>query len=158
MKTLPPSAPWRHRYERGRHPRDSGRDAHHHRPASPRAALPHPLLRGPAARSATGSSPKAGPARVAVMLALAHKLQQAIDRGDLRDQADAARRLGFNRARITQLFDLTLLAPDIQEQILIRELVDGVEPITERAVRRVVRASEWGEQRGAWQSIQTPTS
>jgi ParB-like chromosome segregation protein Spo0J len=87
------------------------------------------------------------------MLALAHKLQQAIDRGDLRDQADAARRLGFNRARITQLFDLTLLAPDIQEQLLAFESVDGVEPITERAVRRVVRASGWGEQRGAWAAI-----
>lgn len=96
------------------------------------------------------AAPVRKPARVAVMLALAHKLQQAIDRGALRDQADAARRLGFNRARITQLFDLTLLAPDIQEQLLALESVDGVEPTTERAVRRVVRASSWEEQRGAW--------
>jgi hypothetical protein len=96
-------------------------------------------------------TPVCRPARVAFMLALAHKLQQAIDRGDLRDQADAARRLGFNRARITQLFDLTLLAPDIQEQILALESVDGVEPITERVVRRVVRAQGWQEQRGAWE-------
>jgi hypothetical protein len=87
------------------------------------------------------------------MLALAHKLQQAIDRGDLRDQADAARRLGFNRARITQLFDLTLLAPGIQEQILFLESVDGVEPITERAVRRVVRAATWEKQRGNFKAL-----
>ncbi len=91
-------------------------------------------------------APVRKPARVAVILALAHKLQQAIDRGDLRDQADAARRLGFNRARITQLFDLTLLAPDIQEQILFLESVDGVEPITERAVRTLTRALTWADQ------------
>lgn len=101
---------------------------------------------------ATPSAPVRKSARVAIMLALAHKLQQAIDRGDLRDQADAARRLSFNRARITQLFDMTLLAPDIQEQILALEAVDGVEPITERAARRVVRTSGWEEQRMAWRA------
>jgi hypothetical protein len=99
-------------------------------------------------------APVRKPARVAVMLALAHKLQQAIDRGELRDQADAARRLGFNRARITQLFDLTLLAPGIQEQILFLEAVEGVEPITERALRRVARARGWAEQRQAFSSPQ----
>ena len=101
-------------------------------------------------------SPVRRPARVAVMLALAHKLQQAIDRGDLRDQADAARRLGFNRARITQLFDLTLLAPGIQEQILFLDALDGVEPITERAVRRIARARTWAEQRAAWGTNNMP--
>ena len=58
------------------------------------------------------------PARVAVMLALAHKIQDAIDRGTVRDRAEVARRLGFTRARITHLLDLTLLAPDLQERIL----------------------------------------
>lgn len=41
------------------------------------------------------------PARVALMVALAHKIQQAIDRGDVRDRAEVARRLSFTRARIT---------------------------------------------------------
>ena len=50
------------------------------------------------------------PARAAVMLALAHKIQDAIDGGILRDRAEAARRLGLTRARVTQLLDLTLLA------------------------------------------------
>ena len=35
------------------------------------------------------------PARVAVMLALAHQIQRAIDRGELPDQAAVARRLGL---------------------------------------------------------------
>ncbi|NCO56853.1 MAG: hypothetical protein GW783_10805 [Deltaproteobacteria bacterium] len=41
------------------------------------------------------------PARVAVMLALAHKIQDAIDRGTVRDRAELARRLGLTRARVT---------------------------------------------------------
>jgi len=41
------------------------------------------------------------PARVAVMLALAHQMQRAIDRGELPDQAAVARRLGLTRARLT---------------------------------------------------------
>ena len=51
------------------------------------------------------------PARVARMLALAHRLQAMIDAGDAPDRATLARRLGFSRARITQLLDLLLLAP-----------------------------------------------
>jgi len=69
------------------------------------------------------------------MLALAHKIQAAIDRGVVRDRADVANRLGLSRARVTQLMDLTLLAPDVQEQILFAEPVDGLEPMAERAVR-----------------------
>jgi hypothetical protein len=88
------------------------------------------------------------PARVAVMLALAHKIQQAIDRGAVRDRAEVARRLGLTRARITQLVDLSLLAPDLQEQFLFAESIDGVEPMSEQKVRAV--AGSWVEQRRKW--------
>jgi hypothetical protein len=87
------------------------------------------------------------PARVAIVLALAHKIQEAIDRGHVRDRAEIARRLGFTRARITHILDLTLLAPDLQEQVLLFEAVDGVEPLSERALRAVARAGTWDEQR-----------
>jgi hypothetical protein len=75
------------------------------------------------------------PARLAIMLALAHKIQAAIDRGVVHDRAEVARRLGLTRARVTQLLDLTLLAPDIQEAVLALEAVDGAEPVSERALR-----------------------
>jgi hypothetical protein len=93
------------------------------------------------------------PARVAVMLALAHKIQDAIDRGVARDRAEVARRLGLTRARVTQLMDLTLLAPDIQEQILALESVDGVEPLNERAVRDRLPGLPWASQREVWQHL-----
>jgi len=81
------------------------------------------------------------------MLALAHKIQQAIDRGAIRDRAEVARRLGLTRARVTQLLDLTLLALDIQEQILFAESVDGAEPMGEKEVRAVTCSISWGQQR-----------
>ncbi|KAA0249416.1 MAG: hypothetical protein EDX89_24045, partial [Acidobacteria bacterium] len=85
-------------------------------------------------------APEQRPARVALQLALAHEVQRAIDRGELKDQADAARRLGLTRARLTQLMALTLLAPDIQESVLSLEAVDGMESLAERAMRPALRA------------------
>ena len=41
--------------------------------------------------------------------------------GQLEDQAEAARRLGVTRARITQLLALVHLAPDPQERVLFLE-------------------------------------
>lgn len=98
---------------------------------------------------AAPAAPVRRPARVAQALALAHRLQTAIDRGDYRDRAELARQLGFTRARVTQLLDLLLLAPDIQERVLDLEAVDGVEPMAERALRSIVGHGSWAEQRRA---------
>lgn len=95
-------------------------------------------------------APVRRPARVALMLALAHKIQEAIAQGKVRDQADVARRLGFTRARLTHLMDLLLLAPDVQERVLFLEAVDGVEPISERALRELAHVRSWKTQRSRW--------
>ncbi len=87
------------------------------------------------------------PARVAITLAFAHKIRQAIFSGETQDQADAARKLGLTRARLSQILDLTNLAPDIQEEILFLAAIDGREPLSERALRGVVRVTTWAEQR-----------
>lgn len=91
--------------------------------------------------------PARRPARVAQMLALAHHLQEAIDKGIVTDRASVARSLGFTRARVTQLLDLLMLAPDIQDRVLALEAVDGVEPIGERGLRDVAHSGTWEEQR-----------
>lgn len=93
------------------------------------------------------------PARVARMLALAHRLQAAIDRGEYRDRAELARQLGLSRARITQILDLTLLAPDLQERVLFLEARDGQEPITARALRALSLQRSWHEQRDRWAEL-----
>jgi len=84
---------------------------------------------------------------------MAHRLEAAIARGDYRDRADLARRLRLTRARVTQILDMVLLAPDIQEAVLELEAVDGVEPVAERALRGVVRGVGWLEQRVAWAEL-----
>ncbi len=87
------------------------------------------------------------PARVAIMLALAHAIDAAISAGRLRDQGDAAERLGLTRPRITQLLALLGLAPDLQERVLFLEAVDGREPVTERELRPLTRLLCWTDQR-----------
>ena len=67
----------------------------------------------PATRAATGRVP-----RVVRMLAMAHKIDGMILDGELKDLADAARAIGVTRARMTQIANLLLLAPEIQEAIL----------------------------------------
>lgn len=93
------------------------------------------------------------PAKVARMLALAHHVQRAIEQGIAHDRADVARRLGLTRARVTQLLDLLLLAPLVQETILSLEAVDGREPFNERAVRSVASQFDWTRQRGRWEAL-----
>jgi hypothetical protein len=93
------------------------------------------------------AGPEHRPARVAVTLALAHKVWQAILSGEIQNQAEAARRLGLTRARLSQILDLTKLAPDLQEEILFLEAIDGREPLRERALREVLRFTAWTEQR-----------
>lgn len=90
------------------------------------------------------------PPVVARTLALAHTMQTMIERGEVTDQADLARVFGFTRARISQIMDLALLAPDIQDDILRAVELGGRDAVTERELRRVVRATSWSEQRRAW--------
>ena len=95
-------------------------------------------------------APASRPARVAITLAMAHRIREEILAGEIRDQADAARRLGLTRARLSQILDLTNLAPDLQESILFLEVVEGREPQRERSMRGVLRSTSWEDQRVIW--------
>ena len=99
------------------------------------------------------SAPKAVrsyPARVARQLGLAHALQQRIDGGESSNQAALARALGFSRERISNVLDLLLLAPDIQEEILFLECPPGAQPLSEADLHAsILRTPDWGEQRSA---------
>jgi len=91
--------------------------------------------------------PEERPARIALQMALAYRIQGAIDAGEIRDQAEAARRLGLTRARVSQLLDLTMLAPDIQESLLLLERSRESEPLSERPLRPLLRTQSWASQR-----------
>ena len=83
--------------------------------------------------------------RITRLMALAIKFQGMVDRGEVRDYADLAR-LGYvTRARLTQLMNLLLLAPDIQERLL--DWVPQEGTTSERHLRQVIRSLNWATQR-----------
>ena len=89
--------------------------------------------------------------RVARRLALAHRIEALVRAGELRDYADAARRLGLTRVRVTQLMNLLLLAPAIQEAIFNLPLVtEGRASISERQLRPIVAEADWDRQMDLW--------
>jgi hypothetical protein len=92
-------------------------------------------------------APKPRPLRVARMLAVAHALSSMLARPDGPTRRAMARALKMTEGRLSQLLDLVLLAPDIQEELLFLEVAPGRDPIPERALRYVVRALAWREQR-----------
>ena len=82
--------------------------------------------------------------RITRLMALAIKFEAMVETGEVCDYADLAR-LGYvTRARLTQIVNLLLLAPDIQ-----RSLLERTAPLefTERHARRLTRIVFWDEQR-----------
>lgn len=49
--------------------------------------------------------------------------------------------------------DLLLLAPDIQEELLRMETVDGREPIAQVHLRPLMKLRSWEDQRRAWREL-----
>jgi hypothetical protein len=81
-------------------------------------------------------------------MALAIKFQEIIDRGEVRDYSDVAR-LGYvSRARVSQIMNLLLLAPDIQEYVLLGlESQASCSEVSEHELRHVASIVHWPDQR-----------
>jgi hypothetical protein len=92
------------------------------------------------------------PARVARLLALAHDIEARIEAGEYRDYAEVAEVHGLSRARLTQVMNLLLLAPVIQEEVLFLEVLPGQE-VAERVLRRALGSLMWDEQMEVWKGI-----
>jgi len=89
--------------------------------------------------------------RITKMMALAIRLDHLIKSGQITDQAELARVGHVSRARLTQIMDLNLLAPDIQEEILALPLVpSGKDKMLEKELRRIVFVFSWRTQREMW--------
>ena len=84
------------------------------------------------------------------MLALAHHLEEAIERGTFKNRLDVARRLGIVDSRVSQILSLCHLAPDIQDDVVFYEVTGGAELFTETELRKVPRILDWEEQRRAY--------
>jgi hypothetical protein len=101
--------------------------------------------------------PERRPARAACMLALAHEIEHGLSRALFTSAEEVARLLGVTGARISRLLRLTQLAPDIQEEILFLEAIDGCEPIHEKWLcDRVAIHRAWDRQREVWRAASPP--
>jgi len=85
---------------------------------------------------------------IACQLALAHLVERLIDAGELKDYAEAARRLGMAKSHMTHVTNLLSLAPDIQEAILAGQLAT-----TEHALRSVCCLVTWQAQRDSLTAV-----
>jgi hypothetical protein len=89
-----------------------------------------------------------GPTAIARRIALAHHVEALIASGEVLNLGAAAERLGVTPARMTQIGDLALLAPDIQAAVLLGHC----EP-RDRHLRAVGRHALWTDQRAAFHSL-----
>lgn len=91
--------------------------------------------------------------RVSRLMALAVYLEELVKNGTVADYAELAR-LGYvSRARMTQIMNLRLLAPDIQEYLLfLPEVKEGRDPVSERDMRAICGEKDWAEQRKLWKN------
>lgn len=100
---------------------------------------------------ATMGQPATRIPRIARLMALAFKFKRMLDDGTIASLAELARVGRVTRARMTQLMDLTLLAPDIQEALLFLPAAEGGHaPVSLRAMRYVCAMRLWHEQRERW--------
>jgi hypothetical protein len=89
--------------------------------------------------------------RVARFMALAIRFEQLIRDGQVADFAELARLGHVTRARITQIMNLRLLAPDIQEAILFLPRVErGWDPVHIRQLQTIALEPDWRKQRKTW--------
>lgn len=94
--------------------------------------------------------------RITKMMALAIRLDHLIKTRQVTDQAELACVGHVSRARLTQIMDLNMLAPDIQEDILELPTSRGYcQCPQEKEVRRIAIDLNWNNQRIAWKRIST---
>lgn len=97
--------------------------------------------------------------RVSRLMALAIHVKNMVDTGEVVNYSTLADVGHVSRARITQIMNLTLLAPDIQEAILFLPTIKhGPDRITERDLRPLAAEPDWGRQSEMWAMLECQCS
>lgn len=92
--------------------------------------------------------------RIAKLMALAIRFEEKLQQGHVRDMAHLARLGHVSRARLTQIMNLRLLAPDIQEALLhLPRVLEGRPPVKYRDLNPILQDPVWRSQREKWESI-----
>jgi hypothetical protein len=94
--------------------------------------------------------------RISRYMALAIHFEDLIRQGVVTDYADLARLGHVTRARVTQIMNLRLLAPDIQESLLVIQTsvrTSKTNAMTLTALQSLANASSWEVQRRQWNQL-----
>jgi hypothetical protein len=89
--------------------------------------------------------------KITRLLVLGLHFEKLVREGVVKDYAEIARLTGLTRARVTQITNLTLLAPSIQEDLL--AFLPGREArkiLTEHEMRFLTAPLDWEEQQRIW--------
>ncbi len=89
--------------------------------------------------------------RISRYMALAIHFEDLIRRGIVTDYADLARLGHVTRARVTQIMNLRLLAPEIQEALIFRS--DRATQVELKLLQKISSAHCWTQQSKLWQLI-----
>ena len=92
--------------------------------------------------------------RITRLMALAIHFDGLIQSGVVTNYAELARLGNVTRARVTQIMNLLMLAPSIQEELLFLHRVErGRAEACLRDMQRVAAVREWEEQKRVWRNI-----
>jgi hypothetical protein len=98
--------------------------------------------------------PKGRLPRITRYMALAIYYEGLIREGYIHDYAEIATLGHVTRARITQIMNLRLLAPDLQEQLLnVPRIEQGRDTICLRMFQTIALEPSWKNQREQWKQI-----
>ena len=92
--------------------------------------------------------------RIVKLMALAIKFERLIREGEIRDYAQLAELGHVTRARVTQIMNLNLLSPSIQEEILfLPRVTQGRDPIVIRDLQPIALEVDWKLQQKMWATL-----
>jgi hypothetical protein len=98
--------------------------------------------------------PAANVPRIARLMALALRFDGLISNGTISNQAELARLGHVSRARLTQIMNLVLLAPDIQETLLfLPDKTNSAAGLHLRQLQSIAQVSNWATQRRLWAAL-----
>ncbi|MEQ1828428.1 MAG: hypothetical protein ABL921_20875 [Pirellula sp.] len=98
--------------------------------------------------------PKGRLPRITRYMALAIYYEDLIRQGHVHDYAEIATLGHVTRARVTQIMNLRLLAPDLQERLLfLIRIVGGRDVLCLRRIQPIALEPDWRKQRDCWNEV-----
>lgn len=87
-------------------------------------------------------------------MAVAIRLERLLLTGEVSDVMELARLGHVTQPRMSQILNLTLLAPDIQEELLfLPRITAGKAAIHEKMLRPLAAEDDWAKQRVMWRAL-----